>query len=184
VNTQVSGQSDGPQLTDRECDNVLPGYSYRTSQGSVLDMEHWWNNQWRRKKRTRIETSSATSFTANVTWIHQILNPRLCGEKATSNSLNCRTALLICSLCKVFIKVMFKNQCGARSSIVGWGTMLQAVRSRVRLPVKSLDFNWSNPSSHSMALGSTQPLTEISTRNLPGGKGWPTRKGDSLAAIC
>jgi hypothetical protein len=24
-----------------------------------------------------------------------------------------------------------------------------------------------------MALGSTQPLTEMSTRNLPGGKGWP-----------
>jgi hypothetical protein len=27
-----------------------------------------------------------------------------------------------------------------------------------------------------MALGSTQPLTEMSTRNLPGGKGWPARK--------
>jgi hypothetical protein len=25
-----------------------------------------------------------------------------------------------------------------------------------------------------MALGSTQPLTEMSTRNLSGGKGWPT----------
>jgi hypothetical protein len=27
-----------------------------------------------------------------------------------------------------------------------------------------------------MALGSTQPLSETSTRNLPGGKGWPVRK--------
>jgi hypothetical protein len=27
-----------------------------------------------------------------------------------------------------------------------------------------------------MALGSTQPLTEMSTRNLPGGKGRPARK--------
>jgi hypothetical protein len=26
-----------------------------------------------------------------------------------------------------------------------------------------------NPSSRTMALGSTQPLTEMSTRNLPGG---------------
>jgi hypothetical protein len=26
-----------------------------------------------------------------------------------------------------------------------------------------------------MELGSTQPLTEMSTRNLPGGKGWPAR---------
>jgi hypothetical protein len=30
-------------------------------------------------------------------------------------------------------------------------------------------FNWSNPSSRSMSLGSTQPLREMSTRNLPGG---------------
>jgi hypothetical protein len=34
-----------------------------------------------------------------------------------------------------------------------------------------------------MALGSTQPLTETSTRNLPGGKGRPARKAD-LTAIC
>jgi hypothetical protein len=30
-------------------------------------------------------------------------------------------------------------------------------------------FNWPNPSSRTMALGSTLPLTEMSTRNLPGG---------------
>jgi hypothetical protein len=29
--------------------------------------------------------------------------------------------------------------------------------------------NWPNPSSRTMALGSTQSLTEMSTRNLPGG---------------
>jgi hypothetical protein len=34
-----------------------------------------------------------------------------------------------------------------------------------------------------IALGSTQPLTEMSTRNLPGGKGRPARKAD-LTAIC
>jgi hypothetical protein len=44
-------------------------------------------------------------------------------------------------------------------------------------------FNWPNPSSHTMALESTQPLTEMSTRNLPGGKGRPARKAD-LSAIC
>jgi len=27
-------------------------------------------------------------------------------------------------------------------------------------------FHWHNPSSHTMALGSTQPLTEMSTRNI------------------
>jgi hypothetical protein len=35
-----------------------------------------------------------------------------------------------------------------------------------------------------MALGSTQPLTEMSTRNLPGGKGRPERRGDNIATIC
>jgi hypothetical protein len=35
-----------------------------------------------------------------------------------------------------------------------------------------------------MALGPTQPLTEMSTRNNPGGKGRPARKADSLTDIC
>jgi hypothetical protein len=35
-----------------------------------------------------------------------------------------------------------------------------------------------------MALGSTQPLTEMSTRNLPEGKGRPALKADKLTAIC
>jgi hypothetical protein len=34
-----------------------------------------------------------------------------------------------------------------------------------------------------MALGSTQSLTEMSTRNILGGKGRPARKGNSLTAI-
>jgi hypothetical protein len=44
-------------------------------------------------------------------------------------------------------------------------------------------FNSPNTSSCTMALGSTQPLTEMSTRNLPGGKGRPARKADNLTAI-
>jgi hypothetical protein len=35
-----------------------------------------------------------------------------------------------------------------------------------------------------MALGSTQSLTEVSTRNLPGDKGRPARKAKNLTAIC
>jgi hypothetical protein len=45
-------------------------------------------------------------------------------------------------------------------------------------------FNLLNPSSRIMALGSTQPLTEMSTRNLLGGKRRPARKADNLTAIC
>jgi hypothetical protein len=54
-----------------------------------------------------------------------------------------------------------------------WGTMLQAGRSRVRLPMRSLDYlnhwilNLPNHSSRTMTLGSTQPLTEMSnTRTI------------------
>jgi hypothetical protein len=35
-----------------------------------------------------------------------------------------------------------------------------------------------------MALGSTQHLTEMSTRDLPEGKGRPERGDDNLTAIC
>jgi hypothetical protein len=42
--------------------------------------------------------------------------------------------------------------------------------------------SWPNPSSRIMGLGSTQPLTEISTRNLPGGKGGPAPKVDNPTA--
>jgi hypothetical protein len=45
-------------------------------------------------------------------------------------------------------------------------------------------FFWLNASSRTMVLGLTQPLTEMSTRKLPGIKGRPARKADNLAAIC
>jgi hypothetical protein len=47
-------------------------------------------------------------------------------------------------------------------------------------------FNLRNPSSRTMALGSTQPLTEMSISNFPGegGKGQPARKAENLTAIC
>jgi hypothetical protein len=61
--------------------------------------------------------------------------------------------------------------------------MLQAERSPVRVPDEVDFFNLPNPSSCTMALGSTQPLTEMSTRNLPGGKKRPARRADNLAAI-
>jgi hypothetical protein len=35
-----------------------------------------------------------------------------------------------------------------------------------------------------MAVGSTQPLREMSTRNVPGGKGRLARKADNLTAVC
>jgi hypothetical protein len=45
-------------------------------------------------------------------------------------------------------------------------------------------FNLPNPSSRTISLGSTELLKEMSTRNLPGGKGSPAPKADNLSAIC
>jgi hypothetical protein len=73
---------------------------------------------------------------------------------------------------------------GARGSVVGWGIMLQAGRSRVPFPMKSLFFfSWPNPSSRTMALGPTEPLTGMSTRNIPEGNVRPARKAD-LTVTC
>jgi hypothetical protein len=62
--------------------------------------------------------------------------------------------------------------------------MLQAGRSRVQVLMRWIFLNSPNPSGRTMALGSTQPLTEMSTTNLPGGKWWPARKAENLTAIC
>jgi hypothetical protein len=63
--------------------------------------------------------------------------------------------------------------------------MLQAGRSPVRVPDEVNIFNLPNPSSSIMALGKTQPLIEMSTRNVPGGKKkQPAHRADNLAAIC
>jgi hypothetical protein len=59
--------------------------------------------------------------------------------------------------------------------------MLQIGRSPVQVPDKADFFNSSN---RTMALGSTQPLTEMSTRNFPGGKKRPARRANNLTAIC
>jgi hypothetical protein len=57
---------------------------------------------------------------------------------------------------------------GARGGAVGWGTALQAGRSRVRFPIEPLKFI-DNPSGRTMGPGLTQPLTEMSTRNISWG---------------
>jgi hypothetical protein len=44
--------------------------------------------------------------------------------------------------------------------------------------------NLPNTSSRTMALGSIQPLTEMRTRNITGGKNRPVSRADNLAVIC
>jgi hypothetical protein len=59
--------------------------------------------------------------------------------------------------------------------------MLKAGRSPVRVSVEVDFFYLPNPSSRTMALGSTQPLTEMSTRSFLGLK---AAGADNLATIC
>jgi hypothetical protein len=58
-------------------------------------------------------------------------------------------------LLKAVIESVYWKRVGARSSVVGCGTALQTGRSPVRVPDEVVFFNLPNPSSRTMALGST-----------------------------
>jgi len=60
---------------------------------------------------------------------------------------------------------------GVVGGAVGWGTVLQAGRLRW--------LHWPNPSGRTMALGSTQPLTEANTRDISWGV-----KATSVTFMC
>jgi hypothetical protein len=60
--------------------------------------------------------------------------------------------------------------------------MIEATRLRVRLPMSLIFFNAPNPSSCTMVLVITHPLTKMSTRRYSKGKGWPASKADNLTA--
>jgi hypothetical protein len=61
--------------------------------------------------------------------------------------------------------------------------MLQPGRSPVRISDEVDIFNLPKPSSRTVALGSTQPLTEMSTRNLPGGNKRPAWEPQPLVTL-
>jgi hypothetical protein len=68
---------------------------------------------------------------------------------------------------------------------MGGSTILASRKVAGLIPDEVIGFFISpNPSSRTIVLGSTQPLTEMSTRNLHGGKGRVARKDDNLTAIC
>jgi hypothetical protein len=64
--------------------------------------------------------------------------------------------------------------------------MVQAGRSRVRIPMRYLDFfNLPNPSSRTMALGSTQPLNEYqeSSWGVKGGRRFTLTSPPSVSRL-
>jgi hypothetical protein len=116
------------------------------------------------RSRARPPSGAPRGFTAN------------CQQASAAQSLT-----VILQLRSNFIRTVH----GLGERVLGWGTMLQAGWSRFLFPMRSLDFfDLPNSSSRIMALGSTQLLTEISTRNLHGGKGRPGRTADNLTVIC
>jgi hypothetical protein len=81
------------------------------------------------------------------------------------------------------VVVILIGSWGTHGRVVGWdyATSRKVAGS---IPDEFVEFfNWPNFSSHTVALGSTQPLTEMSTRILPGSKGRPARKVDNFTAI-
>jgi hypothetical protein len=82
------------------------------------------------------------------------------------------------------LSVLYKKNTGTR-----WRSWLRHYATNRKVAGSIPDevtgfFNWPNPSTCAVALGPTQPLTEMSTRNIPGGKERPARKTDKLTAIC
>jgi hypothetical protein len=64
---------------------------------------------------------------------------------------------------------------GARGNVVGLGTMIQAGRSRVRFPMRSLDFQLAESFQPRCGPGVDQTLL--------GAKGRQLRKADNLTAM-
>jgi hypothetical protein len=72
---------------------------------------------------------------------------------------------------------------GARGGAVGWDTALQAGRSLIRSPVGFGGFFIDLILGRTMALGSTQSLTETNTRGISWGWWRPVRRADNLATF-
>jgi hypothetical protein len=77
--------------------------------------------------------------------------------------------------------MIFSLFCG---SVVRRDTIVHARKSRFQFPMRLLNFSiYLILPAALWPLGLTQPLTEMSTRNLPGGKGLPALKADNFTAI-
>jgi hypothetical protein len=74
---------------------------------------------------------------------------------------------------------------GKRGTVVDLGTILEAGRSKVPFPMRTLDFlNLCHYSSRTSTLESTQFLTEISAGDLPVGQGRTEHNVNNVTVIC
>jgi hypothetical protein len=114
----------------------------------------------------------------------QVLSVRSCKESLIIKFPGFRAGL-------VLLAAVPKQVCG-RSKLdegtlghaisVTWVTILQTGRSQVRFQIRLLDFiNLPNPSSRTMALGFTEPLTQTSARKLSLEEGRGGRRGGCIS---
>jgi hypothetical protein len=82
-----------------------------------------------------------------------------------------------------FLKNIELSLWGARGSVVGWGTMLQARRSQVRYLI-SLDFLIGLNLPAALWLWVNLASNRNDYQDLPGGKVQPVRKAGNLTKIC
>jgi hypothetical protein len=77
------------------------------------------------------------------------------------------------------------NNVGTRCNAIARRTMLQAVRSRLRDPIRSLNSSvYLNPLSRIRPWGFAQPLTEMSINILSEGRAQPVLKAGKFSSIC
>jgi hypothetical protein len=113
---------------------------------------------------------------------------RICNEVAVAKSRHCSGIFreeLRKTTQHIRISGVTSEPMSSRIRIWSVTTEIHAGRSRVRFPMRPLDFSIDLifPAAL-LALGSTQPLIEMSTRSLPEGKGRPARGADNLTTIC
>jgi hypothetical protein len=99
----------------------------------------------------------------------------------------------LCSSFCISTNIMYKLQIFIITYVTNWGTRWRnwlrhcATSRKVAgsIPDGVIGiFHWHKPSCHTMALGLTQPLTEMSKRIFPGGKGGRCARLTNLPPSC